>query len=116
VLLCVARDPGVRLRDIAGCRDALWRVLAGLAHGDDTFGLAASVARKGDTFPGEVFTCLAAAGARMRARRLAPREAMSLAQQHRACPQVVKLHFQVTQNRQLWTPPLVRRRTPCNRT
>jgi hypothetical protein len=47
----------------AECSEALRRVLAGLAQGDDAFGLAASVAalhRADDTFPGEVFMCLAA--------------------------------------------------------
>jgi hypothetical protein len=44
------------------CREALWRVLAGLAQGDDAFGLAASVAvlhRADDTFLGEIFMSLA---------------------------------------------------------
>jgi hypothetical protein len=42
------------------CREALRRVLAGLAQGDDAFGLAVSFAalhRADDTFPGEVSTC-----------------------------------------------------------
>lgn len=44
-------------------REALRRVLAGLVHGDDALGLAASIAGlhpARDTFPGEVFVRLAA--------------------------------------------------------
>jgi hypothetical protein len=53
---------GMRLT-AGDCREALRRVRAGLAQGDDVFGLAVSFAalhRMGDTFPGEVFLCLAA--------------------------------------------------------